>query len=165
MSNKILKDKKGVTLIETLVALSMLVIGLVSALSLMTSSIVFSRSSEDSLVVVNLARENIEFLRSMRSLNGFSSLSSGSYIVQTAEDGSLSLDSVTGEIAECTNCRLYLVDGRYEHAGTAENLTRYRRMVTISNIGSTEKEVISQVYWTERGREHNYTLEIFLTDW
>ena len=62
---KFKKDNSGVTLIETIVALGILTVGIVAALSLMIGTISFSQSSEQSIVVVNLAREGIEMTRSI----------------------------------------------------------------------------------------------------
>ncbi|MBU4360304.1 prepilin-type N-terminal cleavage/methylation domain-containing protein [Patescibacteria group bacterium] len=164
MKNK--KHQQGVTLIETIVALGILTVGIISALSLMISSISFSQSSEQSIVVVNLAREGIEMTRSIKDLDGFSSLSNDEYIVDANTSGDLELDSsaVSSPISACDKCSLYLYDGRYTHNDNGQ-LTIFKRLITISSPQSYEKKIISEVYWMERGRVHTFTLESHITDW
>lgn len=160
-------DKRGITMMETIVALGILVLGIITTLTLMTSTIIFSQASEQSIVVVNLAREGIEAARGIRDLNGFDALSVGNKTVDV--DGDLELENATfdGEenIENCTNCDLYLNSGRYLHSGSAEQKTIFRRLVIISDESANEKKIISQVYWSEHGRAHTFTLEDHLTDW
>lgn len=159
-------NQRGVTLIETIVSLGILVLGIVSALGLMTSSITYSRVAEQSIVVVNLAREGIEMIRTLRDLNGFDSLTAGQIITSiNYVSGDLELlaaDSAT--IENCSNCQLYLYEGRYLHnaPGTA---TDFRRLIIISDVNEHEKNIVAKVYWTERGRSHNYILETNLDNW
>ncbi len=166
MKNNIKKNNSGVTLIETIIALGILTVGIVSALSLMISSITFSQSSEQMIVVVNLAREGTESVRSIKDLNGFNSLNNGNYIVDV--DGDLILESANfnGEeiIENCANCNLYLYNNRYLHNSNGEQ-TVFKRLITISSLQSYEKKIISQVYWMERGREHTFKLESHITNW
>lgn len=166
MSSPRLSNQPGVTMMETIVAIGILVLGIVSALSLMVSSLSFSQSSEQSIVVVNLAREGIETVRSIRSLNGFSALTTGDKIIDV--EGDLILENATfsggTDIEDCTNCDLYLYNGRYVHNDSGTS-TIFKRLIAISDVTGTEKKIISQIYWSERGREHNFILETHLTNW
>ena len=104
-------DKLGVTLIETIVALGVLILGIVSALALMSSSLSFSKTSEQSIIVVNLAREGIEIVRSIREIEGFNSseLGAGHKIAVIDDEGGLGLsDAGDYAISGCDNCSLYL---------------------------------------------------------
>ena len=167
-SGRAKKNQSGVTLMETIIALGILITGITVSLSLMTSVIVFSQSSEQMIVVTNLAREGIELVRIIRSTDGFSSLAVGDKIsVIDYIDGDIDLSNAgSSEISTCENCKLYLYNGRYYHNSPPETseVTQFRRMVIISNVGS-EKKIVSKIYWTERGREHNFKLETILTDW
>lgn len=159
-------NQQGITLIETIVALGILTIGVVAALSLMLGSISFSQSSEQSIVVVNLAREGIEMVRSIKDLDGFNILTNGIYIVDADSSGDLELDSmgVNSPISSCGKCNLYLYNGRYTHNDSGE-LTIFKRLITIVSPQSYEKKILSAVYWVERGRPHTFTLESHITDW
>jgi len=64
--NEFRKNQSGITLIETLVAASILIIGIVGALILTTYSIQVSEVSKQELIATNLAREGLEVVRNIR---------------------------------------------------------------------------------------------------
>ena len=168
------KDQKGMTLIETIVALGILIMGITASLSLMISSINFSKQAERSIVVTNLAREGLEIVRTLRDynktidFNSFENLGTGNFIAHVNNDGELQLDDegVGEEIDDCVVCEIYLDnDGKYNHDSGGTD-TFYRRLISISDVVvGEEKKVISKIYWVDRGREHNYELETRLTNW
>ncbi len=181
---KALKQKfnqHGVTLIETIVALGILVIGIVSAVALMLNTLNFSRNSEKTIVVVNLAREGLEMVRSIRDLNrslsetgeGLADLGVGAKIVDANYlTGELELSAASfssgSEIKNCLNCTLKLYNKRYYHSapeGESTTETIFKRMITISEVSANEKKIISEVYWSEKGLEHIFRLEDHLTNW
>lgn len=166
MKNNLFNNRAGVTLIETIVALGILIMGIVAALALMTSSISYSQASEQTIVVVNLAREGIEIVRSIRDLNGWSGIATGVWLTSiNYVSGDLELVAADqNDPKDCGNCQLQLYEGRYLHnsPGVA---TIFKRLVIINDVNEYEKNIVSQVYWTEHGREHYYTLETNLTDW
>ena len=63
------KNKRGETLIEVIVAVGVLAIGAITATSLMISTLRGTSVSKNYLVAVNLAREGIEAVRSIRDTN------------------------------------------------------------------------------------------------
>ncbi len=158
--------QRGVTLIETIVALGILTLGLVTSLSLMVSSINFSQNSEQLVVVVNLAREGIEITRSIRELSGFTAVAAGARLASINYiSGNLELLAAdSANIAQCDNCQLEMYEGRYLHNSPGED-TIFKRLITVTDESSNEKKVVSQVYWSERGRSHTFTLEDHLTNW
>lgn len=62
-------NQEGMTLLETVAALFVILIGIVAALVLIISSSSAARKTEDRLVAANLAREGIEIARSIRDTN------------------------------------------------------------------------------------------------
>ncbi|MDP3964761.1 MAG: type II secretion system protein [bacterium] len=63
------KNQSGVTLVEAVVALFVIIVGLVSAMALIYGSINAAGEIEDELLAANLARETIEVARSIRDSN------------------------------------------------------------------------------------------------
>ncbi len=57
------KNNFGLTLIETTIALGILMIGILASLTLMLSSFNYVQQTEQEIIVVNLAREGIEIMR------------------------------------------------------------------------------------------------------
>ena len=165
----------GFTLIETVVALGILSLGVVSALALFTTTISFTQEREAAMVVVNLAREGIEIVRSLRDNDGFGAISTadGIWIVDsTSAYYGLYVLADNSQIASCNNCRLNLSLGRYTHgAGVG---TIYKRQVELADEGSAlcvggdtvcRKRIVSTVWWEEKGRQHTFQLEAQLTAW
>src|SRR3989344_8540644 len=69
------KNNDGFTLIETIVAVGIIVIGLVSALTLITNSFFYVSNIGDRLVAANLAAEGLEVARNIRDNNWLANLS------------------------------------------------------------------------------------------
>lgn len=166
--SKLLFSQKGLTLVETTVALGILMIGVMASLILLISTFNFAERSEQEIVVVNLAREGIEAVRTLRNNNAVDLFSGGydgkNFIIDVDENFNLDSEVGTSAIQECDQCILYLNNDRYLHnaAGAATN---FRRMITIEDVSVSEKKVLSKVYWTLKGNSYEFLLETNLTDW
>jgi hypothetical protein len=66
---RVRSDRRGIGLLEAMVALLVLMIGIVSIIVLMLSSTLSARISRDQLMASNLAREGVEIVRSVRDSN------------------------------------------------------------------------------------------------
>ncbi len=164
---RVSRKTQGFTLVETVVSIGILLLGIAASLTLITSTIAYSKQTESLIVVVNLAREGIEVVRSIRDVAGFSVLPPGntSWIVDR-ETTSLTIPATYSggtDIHTCTNCTLYLNNNQYRI--TAGTPSLYRRLIKINTLSVTEKEVVSTIRWTEHGRVHTYALTTILTDW
>lgn len=165
---------------ETIFALAILVIGILSVLTMTGSSIVLSQASEQNIVVVNLAREGLELVRGIREsslrtaedvlpegISDFFSVTDGCYLVGADEDN-FKLTAVQpvdcNNLANCGNCQLSLYNGLYTHNALGA-ATPFRRLVKFESISGTEKRIMSRVAWSERGRQHVFELEDYLTKW
>ena len=175
---KFFKNKSGFTLIETVVALGVIMTGVMASLTLITSVLTRSKQSEQDVVAVNLAREGIEIIRSIRNdenpfdpgdINIFDgSYDNASFMVDAAVNFNLSqrLDSsfaYPADLKDCADCQLYLDGNRYVHNGV--DATFFKRRVTILDISDSEKNIVSEVSWLYGGQVHYFILETHLTDW
>lgn len=155
------KNNNGFTLIETIVAVGIIVIGLVSALTLISNSLFYVSNINDRLVAANLTAEGIEVARNIRDNNWLqnlawnSGLSDGDY---QAAYNSTSLSSYGGNA--------FLLDsgtGLYNYSSGAS--TPYIRKISISNLSSYEIRVISTVTWQRRGITYSNSAESHLFNW
>jgi len=64
-----MKNQKGQTLIEVIIAVFIMIVGVVSLVSVAITYNVMSRQSSHEIVAMNLARENIEAIRNQRDSN------------------------------------------------------------------------------------------------
>lgn len=85
------KSKRGFTLIETLVAISILLVAITGPLSVIATSLRSSYFSRDEITASYLAQEPIEFIRNMRDQNGLRNDVDNSWL-----DGIVS-DLITGQ--------------------------------------------------------------------
>ena len=177
MFNKKTKNNSGLTLIETTIALGILMIGTLASLTLMLASFNYVQRTEHEIVVVNLAREGIEIMRSIRNNEDNLDLSdidlfdgsynNTSYIVDnnTTNDASDFISVIAASARQCADCSLYLKDGQYLHDDTGSE-TIFKRMITINpGTHDNEKIIISEVAWTVKGNTYSYKLEAHLTNW
>lgn len=173
--------KKSQTLVEVLVAIGITVIALIGILNIALSYLALGGQTAERTIANYLAREGIEISRIIRDsqwLNPIKvwpyGLENDKWIAQY-DDTSFTAATFSGDetIENCTNCQLYLTsDGFYNRTQTG-TATIFRRMITIStgdDLGTVcnsdcEKKIEVKVYWTERGRSHQITLESRLTNW
>lgn len=66
MNKKLIKNEEGFTLVETLIAVVVLIVAVVTPLSIASQAILYSATARDQIVASNLAQEAIDFIRNER---------------------------------------------------------------------------------------------------
>jgi len=173
------------TLVETLVATSIVTIALVGILSLALSTLSLGGQSADWISAVNLSREELEICQTIRASNWFNEsqqwpfgLDTGSYV---ANYGDTTLTAATASnISTCNNCIVCFnpttqgysqADGSGSCGGLV--LTTYRRLITIASgddlggvcANACEQKIQVTVQWTHTNQSHNFVLEKRFTNW
>lgn len=153
--------KTGFTLIETMVAVSIVVIGLVSALTLITNSLFYVSNINDRLIAAYLTAEGLEIVKNIRDNNwiqGFQwdhRLNDRDY--QASYD-STNLSPYRGDPLLLDNS-----SGLYNYSSGAD--TPYIRKISIAHLSSYEIRVISTVTWQRRGKTYSSSAENHLFNW
>jgi len=159
---KFRQNMAGFTLLETIVAAGVIVVGLVSSLTLINNSLVLSFSFQDRLIAANLAAEGIEVVRNIRDNNWLQSLSwdnglsNGNYNVSYS---SLSLIPYSD-----VPLRLNFSNGIYDYSSGSDQ-TIFKRIISITNLSAYEMRVVSTVNWQRRNRSYSITVEDHLFNW
>ncbi len=153
--------KNGFTLIETIVAVSIIIIGLVSALTLITNSLFYVSNINDRLVAANLTAEGLEVARNIRDNNWLQNLAWNNGLADgdyQAAYNSISLSSYSGNA-------LLLDSGTGLYNYNSGDATNYIRKISLANLSSYEIRVVSTVTWQRRGITYSNSAESHLFNW
>lgn len=165
-------SQQGFTLIETMVAISVLVIALSAPLTLASQSLFASVYAKDQVTASYLAQEAIEVVREKRDnnfLNIINGASGVSWLDSIPQGEYFSVDVAQDSIVACgTSCKSTALNNNgafYTYqSGTA---TRFSREVFVSVFpGGDEARVTATVYWTTGAfREQSVVVEEHIFNW
>ena len=175
--------QKGFTLIETLIAITVLLIAIVAPMSLASEGILAARLAQDQIVAFYLAQEGVEAVRNLRDENRFNRgpMLSGdlSDCVVTDPGASPSMaqpgcyiDTTDSfRVQNCVGaCPIIRKDNdiyTYRIGSNFED-TKYRRQIRAWYVnGSAQQEMRVEVtiFWPFRNTQRSYTLRSNLTNW
>lgn len=170
------KNKKGFSLVEVIVVISIITVGLVGVAALVFQNLQIQNLNERYLVASMLAQEGIELVRNIRDDNWLNQ--SNDWLVDITEDdegfpldGTFIIDyrgraSINHSADDMTNndTKLYLENnGHYSHVYTGAN-TAYRRLITVSeNVDYLM--VTSEVRWKKGPDDYSYKIFTVLYNW
>jgi len=150
-------SSKAFTLIEILIAITVITIGVVGSYAAITKVASITFSNSDRFIASRLAQEGIEIVTNIRDANWVkkevdwkNGLSGGDHLVQYDQE----------ELLEYSDTPLKIdSDGFYNYDSGSP--TKFTRKVTITPIGQDEIEVKIQVTWSGKGsplvvEEHLY---------
>lgn len=166
---------KGQGLIETIVALAIIIIGLIGALSLVVVSLSSAKQSEQKLIALNLAREGIEVIKNKRDSNwligekwdkDFSlGLDYTAIIKFDSNTREWSLDFSPNDISD-PFCKLYLDQNNlYLHQSSGNKETKFSRLISFQPLGEDAKRITSSVQWKRGKKIFSLKLEEVIYNW
>lgn len=169
------KRQKAFTLIEVLVAITILIVGIISGFVLVTRALYNVAVIKDRLTASFLAQEGIELTRQIRDsnflriLNGepanwMDGLGGGIYIIESKVDSEESIGLV--DIGEDEN-RFFFYDNVlkiYNYNDNGEPTT-FIRKIEIETISNDEIRVESIMQWKTRTIDFDLTVEDHLYNW
>jgi len=155
---------KGFTLIETMVALGILVFVLTGMVSLIILNITNAKNIEKNLIAGNLAQEALEVVRSMRDNDWLEGNNFGDFIPVSGNEYSVQWDDTglsRGLVAQPLN--FDETTGIYSYDNG--ELTIYSRKVLIDQVTDKEIKVLVTVEWILRSGPAQLQAESHLFDW
>ncbi len=182
----------GFTLIETLIAVTILILAVVGPLYVADRAIVTSQISRDQLVASYLAQEGIEYVRTMRDHEFLVSYGAGGSTVSTNAWNAFVGGSSSGSIASCitTTCTLdpskpmgtgsgsalapcsgsacsplYLSSGEYTEQSGSGSVTPFTRTLQATLASTNDMRIMSTVTWTSRGTLYRVSVYDHLVPW
>lgn len=173
--------KHGFSLVEALVAVSIVVFSVLGPVTLTVFSLKSSSFSKNNLIAGNLAQEGVELVRAKSKSNMLACAPScdpddwlndfkNSCFDQAKGCGIDASDLETGDCDSASQCFLrFEIDGIYNHGGgsQAQNPTSiFRRVVKLTEINSgIEVKVNVEVSWTERFGTQKIIVEENMFNW
>jgi hypothetical protein len=159
------KNKKGSFLIESIVSVSLVVIGLLGILALVTKSISLNNNVHGRFIAASLAAEGIEVVKNIIDTN----IAQGFEWDRGINNGNYSVDynsAILGEI-QPNGCGEYLCfDSNskvYSHSGGG-NPSVFKRSVRVAK-NSNEIQVNSIVSWLVKGALSTINVEDRFYNW
>ncbi|HEY0011193.1 MAG TPA: prepilin-type N-terminal cleavage/methylation domain-containing protein [Candidatus Paceibacterota bacterium] len=174
-------NHRGFTLVETLVAITILVMAVVGPLYAVHRSVIASYTARDALIATALAQEGVEYIRSVRDTNYLSEqdwLTNLSPCVVNGSEGpsdygcAVDPNPTTPVIQACASqggggCAKLKLDGASRYRIGAGTDTSFSRKVTITPVGSggTEVELTVTVSWSTLRIPYTVTVREHLYKW
>ena len=146
-----LKNTKGQAIVESIIALSVLTVGFLSLIALMSNAIGLSKVNSEYYVATYLAAEGIEVVKNIIDTNVI--VKSPSWNNGLAIDGTYEVEYNSPSLLPNQNRYLnfdFNPNNRTYNYSTGER-TPFRRVIRIDNINSNHIKVKSTVFWTSRG--------------
>ena len=169
-----LMQSRGFTLVETLVAITIIVTAIVGPMYAVQQAMGASMNARDQLIASFLAQEGIEFVRSVRDNNYLYTLKTGNArswfygLDATGGTNCITADCVvdpTQGTASRTIAPLSLsTSGLYNQSGSGSQ-SIFTRRVRLSSVSATEMLVTVTVSWTWKGQTRSVVLTDHLYDW
>lgn len=154
--------KSGQALVESIVALSVLTMGLLGIITLLSQSLGLNRSVSDNYTATYLGTEGIEVVKSIIDANQIQGRAWNEGLMNGAYE--VTYDSVSLTSNQDRFLRYEPATNLYSYAGS--QATTLKRTVTIERISGDELRVLSRVTWTTRGAgSFDIVLEDHFFDW
>lgn len=158
------KRSRGFTLVEALVALTLLTVALVPAFIQATSAMQLSVTIRNSLVAADLAQEGVEVMRAMRDANWFAGAPFGSGLDACASGCLVQWNSVAPiPYTPNTPLRFDALTGLYQYS-QGDN-TLFYRTIYVTEVSVGELAIRSEVTWKDRRNAKSFSVEQHVFDW
>ena len=158
----------GFTLIETLVAISVLLISLAGPLSIAVQSLNSAYYARDQITAFYLAQEAIEYIRAVRDQNYLANNSWLSGIDNCVDTNcTVNFPDFTHDVCSGTCSPVLLNPGTNLFGGDTGDTTIYTRAVSLVTIPDTSDEVIIRVSvsWNSTGINRQFQIEEHMFNW
>ncbi len=166
----------GFTLIETLVAITILITIITAAFSAAQSGISLSTLSRDQIIAFYLAGEGVEQIRNMRDENGLKKQNWLTGFASTSNDPcyfgkTCTIDAVNNQVLACSgdfgSCAILKEDsgtGFYGYTASWAN-TPFRREIQLEQINANEISVTVRMSWSQGLLSRQFQIRENILNW
>lgn len=170
---KIINKKNGFTLIETMVALTIITFAILGPISLATYSIKMSTLSKNNVIASFLAQDAMEYIKNWRD-NNYLNSENWLFKLNACNNSDCYLDTtipwdVSGTaIANCAgSCPLLKYDDtlkKYNHS-TGVDTVFMRKFTLEKDVSDREARISITVSWEDKFGSHSFIWEDHIFDW
>lgn len=153
--------QSGFTLLETIVAVSLILVGLTAVLTLLSQSLFFVPNLQNRLIAAHLAQEGLETVRGLRNNNWLQSLAWNNGLGDG--DYNVSYDSLSLGGFVDTPLLFSSGTGLYNYSSGAPTI--FKRKISIANLSAYEIRAVATVSWQSRGTTYQVSAEEHLFNW
>lgn len=157
----------GFSLLETTIAIAILVSAIIGPMSLSSQSIRSASVARNTIIASNLAQEGIELVKNIRLNNRIDGKPWTQGLGPCGSVNGCFIDAKDLDVGACSaNCvPLKFDDFLNLYTYDSGQGTIFRRIITTSNITSDEIKVQSFVRWSDKFGNHDFTLSTSMLDW
>lgn len=160
---------KGFTLVETLVAITILTMAITGPLFIAQQSFNSAVTARDRTTASFLAQEGVEYIRSVRDHNYLSN--KGNWLARLGPciGKSCTVDSTVSSYPQISSCGSacpllkQTSTGLFGYAGGSE--TRFRRTISMEKIQDHEVSITVEVSWEYKKTTRTVTVQETLFNW
>lgn len=157
-------NQKGFTLLELTVAIFVIMVGIIGALSALQRATSTTFVSSSKLTAAYLAQEGIEIVRNLRDTNWIAGLSWDYGIICSPPSPCDCEADYNDKFLNSYDENHYLrIDNGFYNYDSGEE-TKFKRKITISKEPDILK-ISVQVSWKERGKDFQLTAQENIYDW
>lgn len=157
----------GFTLLETAIAIAILVAAIIGPMALSSQSIRSASVARNNIISSNLAQEGIELVKNIRLNNRIEDKPWMQGLNACKNVNGCFIDALDLDVRPCAgNCRFLRFNNSlklYNYDSGTDSI--FRRVITISDINSDEIKVRSSVRWSDKFGNHDFALSTSMFDW
>ena len=157
----------GFSLLETTIAIAILVAAIIGPMALSSQSIRSASVAKNTIMASNLAQEGLELVKNIRLNNRISGRNWMQGLGTCGSANGCFIDPKDLDVSGCSaNCAPLKFDdglGLYNYDSGSD--TMFVRVIRTSDVGSDEVKVSSSITWSDKFGNHDFTLLTSMLDW
>ncbi len=162
-----IKKNAGFSLLETTVAISILVSAITGPLWLASQGIGSASKARNNIIAANLAQEGLELIKNIRlnNLNDGKSWTNGLGLCGLANGCRIDAKNlnINNCSAHCAPLKFDDVLKLYNYESGQDSV--FSRIITTQDINKDEIKIISSVKWQDKFGGHTFNLETSMFNW
>jgi len=175
---KLSKGSAGFTMIETLIAIAVLMLAVAGPLTLAAQGLISARFAKDQIVAFYLAQEAVEVIRNQRDINALHNRE-WNFGLQTCRssvgcqvDATVSVGGESHEFERCDNTSGCDVLNRHDSTGfysyestSGYDPSRFTRTIKMQQVSDVESKADITIEWNNGPIDQSFTIQENFMDW